>query len=127
MKKGVSFTWDSACRQAFEEIKEYLTHPLVLVSGKPFLIYVRDMDHSLGALLSSNNDQGHNHAIYYLSKTMIGAEHRYNPIKKECLALVFTIQKMRCYLVGQLIDVVFQSSAFTYDKTIIIKQQIGKI
>jgi len=25
---------------------------------------------------------------------MIVAEHRYNPIEKECLALVFTIQKM---------------------------------
>jgi len=27
MKKGVSFIWDSACQQAFEEIKEYLKHP----------------------------------------------------------------------------------------------------
>jgi len=54
MKKGVSFVWDNACQEVFEEIKEYLTHPLVLVallSGKPFLLYVRAMDHSLGALL----------------------------------------------------------------------------
>jgi len=28
---------------------------------------------------------------------MIGAEHRYNPIEKECLALVFAMQKMRHY------------------------------
>jgi len=61
------------------------------VSGKPFLIYVRVMDHSLGALLAQNNDQGHEQAIYYLSRTMIGAEHRYNPIKKEYLALVFAV------------------------------------
>ena len=43
MKKGVSFIWDNACKQAFEEIKRYLTHPPVLtapVSGKPFLICV---------------------------------------------------------------------------------------
>jgi len=43
MKKGVSFIWDDACQQAFEEIKRYLTHSPVLiasVSGKPFLIYV---------------------------------------------------------------------------------------
>ena len=81
-------------QQAFEEIKRYLTQPPVLtapVSGKPFLIYVRAMDHSLGALLAQNIDQGHEQAIYYMSKTMIGAEHRYNPIEKECLALVFTV------------------------------------
>jgi len=81
MKKGVSFIWNDACQQAFEEIKRYLTQSPVLtapVSGKPFLIYVRDMDHSLGALLAHNNDQGHEQAIYYLSRTMIGTEHRYN-------------------------------------------------
>ena len=76
------------------------------VSGKPFLIYVRAMDHSLGALLAQNNDQGYEQAIYYLSRTMIGVEHRYNLIEKECLALVFTVQKMRHYLVGQTIHVI---------------------
>jgi len=59
MKKGVSFVWNDACQQAFEKIKWYPTHPPVLtapVSGKPFLIYVRAMDYSLGALLAQNND-----------------------------------------------------------------------
>jgi len=37
---------------------------------------------------------------------MIGAEHRYNPIEKECLVLVFAIQKTRHYLVGQTIHVI---------------------
>ena len=109
MKKGVSFIWDDACQRAFEEIKQYLIQPSVLVapvSGKPFLIYARAMDHSLGALLAQNNEQGQEQAIYYLSRTMIGAEHRYNPVEKECLALVFAIQKMRHYLVGQLIHVI---------------------
>jgi len=97
MKKGVSFIWDDTCQQAFEEIKRYLTQPPVLttpVSGKSFLIYVRVMDHSLGALLAQNNNQGHEQAIYYLSRTMVGVEHRYNPIEKECLTLVFAVQKM---------------------------------
>ena len=97
MKKRVSFIWDNACQEAFEEIKRYLTRPPILaapVSGKSFLIYVRAMDHSVGALLAQNNDQGHNQAIYYLGRTMIVVEHRYNPIEKECLALVFAVQKM---------------------------------
>ena len=48
----------------------------VLVSEKSFLIYVRVMDHSLEALLAQNNDEGHEQAIYNLSRTMIGAEHQ---------------------------------------------------
>src|SRR4051812_14412579 len=64
------------------------------------------MEHSLGALLAQKSDEGHEQAIYYLCRTMVGAEHRYNPDEKECLALVFAIQKMRHYLTGQTIYVV---------------------
>ena len=64
------------------------------------------MDHSLGALLTQKDDDGHEQAIYYLNRTLIGVESRYNPIEKECLALVFTIQKTRHYLVGQIIHVI---------------------
>src|SRR3954465_7576522 len=45
-------------------------------------------------------------AIYYLSRTLLGAEHRYRPVEKECLALVFAVQKMRHHLVGQTIHVI---------------------
>ena len=75
-------------------------------SEKPFLLYVKTMDHSLGALLAQKSDEGHEHAIYYLSRTLIGAESRYNPIEKECLALIFAVQKMRHYLVGQTTHVI---------------------
>jgi len=73
---------------------------------KTFHVYVRVMDLSLGPLLAQNNDQNHEYAIYYLSRTMIGVEHRCNPIEKECLALVFAVQKMRHYLLGQCIHVI---------------------
>ena len=64
------------------------------------------MNHSLGALRAQNNDQGHDQAIYYLSMTIIGVEHQYNLIEKECLALVFTVEKMQHYLMSQLIHVI---------------------
>jgi len=66
------------------------------------------MDHSLGALLTQKNDDGHEHAIYYLSRTLIGAESRYNLIEKVYLAIVFSIQKTRHYLVSQTIHVIFR-------------------
>jgi len=66
------------------------------------------MDHFLGALLAQNNDQGHEKAIYYLSRIMIGAEYRCDPVEKECLALIFAVQKMQLYLVGQTIYVILK-------------------
>ena len=59
------------------------------VAEKLFLLYVRAIDHSLGTLLTQKNDKSVEQAIYYLSRTLIGVESRYNPVEKEYLALVF--------------------------------------
>jgi len=64
------------------------------------------MNHSLGALLVQKNDEEAKQAIYYLNRTLIGAESLYNPVEQECLALVFAIQEMHHYLVGQTICVI---------------------
>jgi len=109
MKKGLFFVWDDTYQKVFEDIKAYLTKPPVLaspVAGKPFLLYVRAMDYSLGAPLAQKNDEGTEQAIYYLNRTLIGPDSCYNPVEKECLALVVAIQKMRHYLVRQTIHVI---------------------
>ena len=67
----------SSLSRAYEDIKRYLTKPLVLVaptSGKPFLLYVKATDHSLDALLAQKDDNGHERAIYYPSRTLIGTK-----------------------------------------------------
>lgn len=60
----------------------------------------------LGTLLAQDNENGQEQAIYSLSRTMIKAEHKYNPMEKECLVLVFTKQKTRHYLLGQTTHVI---------------------
>ena len=86
MKKGVDFVWDAECEAAFQDIKSYMTKPSVLASpttGKPFILYTRALDHSLGALLAQENDEGKEAALYYLSRMLVGAEHCYSPVQKE--------------------------------------------
>lgn len=45
-------------------------------------------EHSLGTGVSKKDDEGKERAIDYLSRMMVGAEHRYPPVEKECLALM---------------------------------------
>lgn len=109
MKKGVSFFWDQSCQEAFNEVKHYLTNLPVLVAlvaAKPFLLYVWAMHNSFWALLAQHNDEGHEHAIYNLSKAMVRAKSRYNHVEKEIFALVFSNHKMWHYLVVQTIQVI---------------------
>ena len=66
------------------------------------------MDYSLSTLLAQKNDEGCEQVIYYLSRTLTGAESRCDPVEKECLALVFIVQKTRHYLVGRTIHVILR-------------------
>ena len=101
MKKGVNFVWDQDCEEAFQSIKQYLANPPALaapVQGRPFILYTCALEYSLGAMLAQENDEGKEMALYYLSRKMMGAEFRYSPVEKECLALMFAVQKLRHYL-----------------------------
>ena len=67
------------------------------VQGKPLILYIAAQDRSLGALLAQENEEGKERAIYYLSRCLTEIELKYSPIEKMCLALFFSINKMRHY------------------------------
>ena len=70
MKKWVDFIWDKECHEAFKDIKRYLTNPTILAaprSNEPFILYTMALDHSIGAMLAQNNEEGKEVALYYLS------------------------------------------------------------
>uniref|UniRef100_A0A2N9I0X6 Uncharacterized protein n=1 Tax=Fagus sylvatica TaxID=28930 RepID=A0A2N9I0X6_FAGSY len=103
MKKDTNFEWDEACKNAFESIKKYLLNPPVLgvpIPGKPLILYIAAQEQSLGALLAQKNEAEKEKALYYLSRKLTGAELRYSPIEKMCLALFFSIHKLRHYMQG---------------------------
>lgn len=109
MKKGVNFVWDQDCEEAFQSIKQYLANPPALaapVQGRPFILYTCALEYSLGAMLAQENDEGKEMALYYLSRKMMGAEFRYSPVEKECLALMFAVQKLRHYLLSNTIRLI---------------------
>ena len=54
-KKGVAFVWCDQCEKAFKKIQVILTDPHTMVTpspGKSFLLYIANMEQSLGALLA---------------------------------------------------------------------------
>lgn len=49
------------------------------------------MDSSFSALLTQHNEEDKEHALYYLSRTMEGAELNYFNIEKICLSLILML------------------------------------
>ncbi|KAK4409603.1 Transposon Tf2-12 polyprotein [Sesamum angolense] len=117
MKKDVPFQWDEACDKAFKSIKSYLMKPPVLVApvpGRPLILYIAAQERSVGILLAQKNDEGKENALYYLSRTMTPNEIKYSPIEKLCLALIFSIQKLKHYFQSHSIHLVSKVNPLKY-------------
>ena len=53
--KGISFQWNEQCDNSFQQLKDYLLNPPVLMApilGKPFILYISATEIALGALLA---------------------------------------------------------------------------
>ncbi|KAA0042068.1 uncharacterized protein E5676_scaffold306G003230 [Cucumis melo var. makuwa] len=69
---------------------------------------------SIDALLTQEKEKGKERALYYLSKTLVGAKVNYSPIEKMCLALFFAIDKLRDYMQAFTVHLVVKADPIKY-------------
>ncbi|KAM5551791.1 hypothetical protein ABKV19_026575, partial [Rosa sericea] len=63
------FVWEPKHQEAFDKIKAYLASPPVLIpprAGFPLKLYVSAAEASIGSLLAQDDEEGVEHAIFYL-------------------------------------------------------------
>ncbi|XP_028105288.1 uncharacterized protein LOC114304328 [Camellia sinensis] len=77
------------------------------------MLYLTSTPKSIGALLVQDVDEAER-PVYYISWKIRGAEVRYTPVERHCLALVFTAQKLRHYFLAHHIQIVTRSDPIQY-------------
>ena len=126
LKNKAEFTWGAKQQEAFEKIKIYLSSPPVLKAprrGVPFRLYVATEDKVIGAVLTQETE-GKEYIITYLSRRLIDAETRYTFIEKLCLSLY---TKLRHYLLSSTCIVVCQTDVIKHMlQKLILSGRIGK-
>ncbi|KAK1613549.1 hypothetical protein QYE76_019066 [Lolium multiflorum] len=78
IKSDDEFCWGAEQQRAFDEIKEYLTKPPVLVppqQDRPFYVYLSVADTSIASVVVQVYD-GLEKVVFYLSRRMLDAETR---------------------------------------------------
>ena len=113
----------------FEKIKIYLSSSPVLKAprrGVPFRLYVAAEDKVIGAVLTQETE-GKEYIITYLSRRLIDAETRYTFIEKLCLSLYYACTKLRHYLLSSTCIVVCQTDVIKHMlQKPILSGRIGK-
>ncbi|XP_062100713.1 uncharacterized protein LOC133806635 [Humulus lupulus] len=86
--------------QSSKELKSFLGKVMIApLPEVPLLLYLVVTETSIGTLLAQEVD-GKENPVYYLSRQMKGVEINYLYVEKQCLALVYTTQRLRHYLVA---------------------------
>ena len=91
-------------QEAFEKIKVCLSTPSMLRAprhGEPFRLYIAAEKGIIGAVLTQETE-GKEHIITYLSRCLLDAESRYTFIEKLCLCLYYACTKLRHYLLSSM-------------------------
>ncbi|MGH0125867.1 UNVERIFIED_CONTAM: hypothetical protein FKN15_074287 [Acipenser sinensis] len=95
--------WTGECQGAFDTIKRRLCQAPALISpdfSKEFILQTDASQIGLGAVLSQQVD-GVEHPIIYMSKKLAPREINYSVIEKECLAIKWATHALRYYLLGR--------------------------
>ena len=116
LRDETEYTWGVKQQEAFEKIKVYLSSPPVLKAprrGVPFRLYVAAEDKVIGAVLTQETE-GKEYIITYLSRRLTDAETRYTFIEKLCLSLYYACTKMRRYLLSSICIIVCQTDVIKH-------------
>uniref|UniRef100_A0A2N9IQL1 Reverse transcriptase domain-containing protein n=1 Tax=Fagus sylvatica TaxID=28930 RepID=A0A2N9IQL1_FAGSY len=99
IKKGKNFHWGDQSDQAFERLKEYLAAAPLLstpVNRESLYVYLAVSEHAVSVAIV-REDYNIQKPVYYMSKTLDGAESRYLPLEKLAFALVCSAKKLPHY------------------------------
>jgi hypothetical protein len=102
-EKGVPCKWTDDCQKAFELLKEVLTTTPLLAYpqiGAEFFLVTDASDSSVGAVLSQQQD-GKERVIAYMTKSMNKYEKLYCVTWKELLAVITALKHFHSYIYGQ--------------------------
>jgi hypothetical protein len=116
LQKDVAFDFDEKCLAAFRTLKSALVSaPIIQPSdwSQPFKIMCYASDYVVREVFGQRKE-GRVHAVYYASKTLNEAQLNYATTHKELLAVVFTFEKFRTYVLNLKVIVYTNHAAIKY-------------
>ena len=110
LHKWKEFEWSKECVVAFQELKQYLSHPPImssLVVDEVLFAYIAVALYDISFVLI-RVDSGIQRPVYYMSKSLNETEVRYLPLEKAILVVVHATRKLPHYFQAHTVVVLTQ-------------------
>ncbi|XDV39343.1 hypothetical protein PO909_008599 [Leuciscus waleckii] len=108
--------WTDDCETAFTTLKDKMCSSPVLQSpdfSQRFLVQVDASATGIGAVLAQGS-AGEERPVVYLSRKLLPRETRYSTVEKEGLAIKWSLDSLRYYLLGREFDLETDHRALTW-------------
>ena len=115
LKKDTTFCWDERAQESFDALKRALASPPMLIPpdySHEFFIYVAASMETISMVLVQEDEELHEHVIYYLSQNLIDAKIRYSHVEKLALATIHVVHRLRHYILLRITLVVAHVNPF---------------
>ncbi|GFX62728.1 retrovirus-related Pol polyprotein from transposon 297 [Trichonephila clavipes] len=111
MKKGTNFNWYKEAQDSFDKIKRTLTEAPILQLpnfSEQFNLFTDASGVGIGAVLQQNQKP-----IAFASRTLNKAERNYTVTERECLAVIWALNKFKTYFGPLPVKVITDHAALT--------------
>jgi hypothetical protein len=111
--------WEEDCETAFNLLKQLITSSPIMAApdfSKPFVVQTDASATGLGAMLFQESDVG-KVIIQYASRSLSKTEQKYSTVERECLAILWAVEKFRPYVEGSKFKVVSDQRSLQWLKT----------
>ncbi|GFX99404.1 retrovirus-related Pol polyprotein from transposon 17.6 [Trichonephila clavipes] len=110
-KKGAKFNWSGEAQDSFDQIKRTLTEAPILqlpILIEQFNLFTDASGVGIGAVLQQNQKP-----IAFASRTLNKAERNYTVTERECLAVIWALNKFKTYFGPLPVKVITDHAALT--------------
>ena len=110
LHKWKEFKWSDECVVAFQQLKQYLSHPPIMSSpivDEVLFAYIVVALYAISFVLI-RVDSGIRRPVYYVSKSFNEVEVRYLPLEKAILVVVYATRKLPHYFQAHTVVVLTQ-------------------
>lgn len=104
LKKGEKWIWSKECEDAFQKIKSCLVSDLLLAHFDPkkeIIVASDASSYGIRVVILHKIEDGTTKPIAHASRTLLPAERSYSQIKKESLAIIYSVKKFHKFIHGR--------------------------